>query len=206
MRSNTVLVTLAGRFKPLDTEDFNLDAVSPAHLSLNGVEHLRFNFVKSQFGLVGGDQIAEGGLADDTAFGVRTTGSSVCSALVMSPLKLSRKHPGIGDTPADIDRDDQTDLIFGERLVELALEGLDAIVELVDFLDGPWQTELESGVGDASRVLAKRSDYRHFRLAHLKSEQHADENNGQHSAGDDRDRISFHKRRLKFICSSGTIY
>src|SRR5205814_10687638 len=95
--------------------------------------------------------------------------------------------------------DQQADQVLSDRLVDLAFKGLEAVVERIDFLNGPGEPELEAGVGDAAGIAAEGGDDRHLGLADLEGEQHAEEDQQQHAAGDQRDLVLFHK--VKIICS-----
>src|SRR5437016_11773048 len=57
-----------------------------------------------------------------------------------------------------------------DGLVELALQGLQPVVELIDLLDGPGEPAFQAGFGDAAGVFAESGDDRHFGLADLESE------------------------------------
>src|ERR1043166_7618207 len=74
------------------------------------------------------------------------------------------------DAPAGVNRHEQIVAVWRERFVELALEILDALVELVDFLNRPRRLRVKSRLGDLSRRLAERRHDRYLRRAHLEQE------------------------------------
>src|SRR5207247_9964493 len=84
--------------------------------------------------------------------------------------EAGKKELRIVDLPPGVNHNQQIVTIGGQHLLELAFEIPDALVELVNVLDGRGPLKLQSWLLNGPRGLAKSSHHRHFGRAHLEGE------------------------------------
>src|SRR6188768_2798335 len=91
--------------------------------------------------------MVEGMLANDSALGI--TNNFLKSALGLTDgasREFRKERRRLTDAPTRIHGNDQTVAVRRERFVELAFEVLNALVEPVNFLNGPWRFEFKTGI------------------------------------------------------------
>src|SRR5688572_25411574 len=129
--------------------------------------------------------------ADHAAVGVANEALEAFLGLAGVAIEPGEKHGRIINLPADIHHDEEVVAVGGQHLLELAFEVVNALVELVDRLDGPRPAEVGAGSGLAADT-AEGGDYGQLRLAHLKEEQEQTKDEQQQRADGDGDGIAFH--------------
>ena len=69
--------------------------------------------------------------------------------------ELREKGGGVGNLPSHINRGQEGEVVFGQALGKPVLEILDALVELIDLLDGPGPLKVRAGLGNGPRGFTR---------------------------------------------------
>src|SRR5436309_3474591 len=111
--------------------------------------------------------------------------------------KLRKEIGWLSDFPADIDRSDQVEAVFGQTFGWIVLEVLHALVEAMDHLNAPRPPEISSWLSALPGGLAESGNDDHFGLAHLKNKEQEADNEQQQNANSESECIAFHDRLFR---------
>src|SRR5258705_9367395 len=107
-------------------------------------------------------------------------------------LKTREELRRLRNVPARIHFDQQAVPVGGKRLLELAFEIVNALVEFIDLLYWTWPAQVGTGIRLLIRWPPKSGHDRNLRRAHLEEKQQQSENKQQQQTDRDRDGIAFH--------------
>src|SRR5436190_7735954 len=106
------------------------------HVGLDSLEHFLFYFDELQLLFIRRNEFRKGMLANHTAVSIANKAFEALFRSIRGAAEAREKELRIVDLPASVNHYQQFVTIGGQHLLELAFEVTDALIELVDILNG----------------------------------------------------------------------
>ena len=120
--------------------------------------------------------------ADDSGHGIAQETAQLAFGFsdgLVARGEFGEERGRVGNSPTGIDRGEECETVTGEALGERGFEVLDALIELVDPLDGPRPLAVSACLGDGFSGFTEGGHHGDFGLADLEDAQEQEKDDEQ---------------------------